>query len=597
MFEYVYLARPDATIAGQSVHAARVEMGRELARQFPVEADLVMPVPESGTPAAAGYAEESGIPFGQGFVKNAYVGRTFIQPSQTLRQLGIRLKLNALEHMVRGKRLVVVDDSIVRGNTQRAQVRMLREAGALEVHVRISSPPVKWPCFYGIDFATRAELIANGLEVEEICASVGADSLGYISLEGMIEATGQPTRVAVQGLLHRRVPDPAPRREPARQAPARGVAGLADAGPGAARAQQPMTGSDSGAYAEAGVSIEAADRAVDLMKVWVEKARRPEMIGGIGGFAGLFDASALTSYKRPLLATSTDGVGTKVAIAQAMDVHDTIGFDLVGMVVDDLVVCGAEPLFMTDYIACGRVVPERIAAIVKGIAEACVEAGCALVGGETAEHPGLLGPDEYDVAGATTGVVEADDLLGPALVRPGDAVLAMASSGLHSNGYSLVRHVVAKAGWQLDRDVPELGRTLGEELLEPTRIYAKACLALARAGGTHAMAHVTGGGLAANLARVMPEELTATLERGTWTPPPIFDVVRRAGGVPAARPRGDPQLRRRHGRPARARAHRRGRRAARRVRHPRLGGGRGRRPRTGPRAAPSAWSGSTPAGT
>ena len=293
-----------------------------------------------------------------------------------------------------------------------------------------------------------------------------------------------------------------------------------------------MTGSDSGAYAEAGVSIEAADRAVDLMKVWVEKARRPEMIGGIGGFAGLFDASALTSYKRPLLATSTDGVGTKVAIAQAMDVHDTIGFDLVGMVVDDLVVCGAEPLFMTDYIACGRVVPERIAAIVKGIAEACVEAGCALVGGETAEHPGLLGPDEYDVAGATTGVVEADDLLGPALVRPGDAVLAMASSGLHSNGYSLVRHVIAKAGWELDRDVPELGRTLGEELLEPTRIYAKACLALARAGGVHAMAHVTGGGLAANLARVMPEELTATLERGTWTPAPIFDVVRRAGGVP-----------------------------------------------------------------
>ena len=172
-------------------------MGRELARQFPVEADLVMPVPESGTPAAAGYAEESGIPFGQGFVKNAYVGRTFIQPSQTLRQLGIRLKLNALEHMIRGKRIVVVDDSIVRGNTQRAQVRMLREAGALEVHVRISSPPVKWPCFYGIDFATRAELIANGLDVDEIAASVGADSLGYISLEGMVDATGQPSEPAV----------------------------------------------------------------------------------------------------------------------------------------------------------------------------------------------------------------------------------------------------------------------------------------------------------------------------------------------------------------------------------------------------------------
>ena len=291
-------------------------------------------------------------------------------------------------------------------------------------------------------------------------------------------------------------------------------------------------------YAEAGVSIESADKAVELMKVWIDKARRPEMIGGIGGFAGLFDASALTTYKRPLLATSTDGVGTKVAIAQAMDVHDTIGFDLVGMVVDDLVVCGAEPLFMTDYIACGRVVPERIAAIVKGIAEACVEAGCALVGGETAEHPGLLGPDEYDVAGATTGVVEADELLGPARVRPGDAVLAMASSGLHSNGYSLVRHVFLRsaadggAGWALDRDIPELGRTLGEELLEPTRIYAKAALSIAELPAVHAMAHVTGGGLAANLARVLPEELVATLERGTWTPPPVFDLVRQVGGVP-----------------------------------------------------------------
>jgi phosphoribosylformylglycinamidine cyclo-ligase len=287
------------------------------------------------------------------------------------------------------------------------------------------------------------------------------------------------------------------------------------------------------AYAAAGVSIEAGDKAVELMKAWVEKARRPEVIGGIGGFAGLFDASALKSYERPLLASSADGVGTKVAIAQAMDKHDTIGFDLVGMLVDDLVVCGAEPLFLTDYIATGRVVPERVAAIVKGVAEACVEAGCALIGGETAEHPGLLGPDEYDVAGSTTGVVEADALLGPGRVRSGDAVVAMASSGLHSNGYSLVRHVLLQqAGWSLDRHVDALGRTLGEELLEPTRIYAKACLALAAAGGTHAMSHVTGGGLPANLARVLPVELDATLERGTWVLPQVFELVKDVGAVP-----------------------------------------------------------------
>lgn len=191
VFEYVYLARPDTTVGGRSVHAARVEMGRQLAREHPVEADLVIPVPESGTPAAVGYAQESKIPFGQGLTKNSYVGRTFIQPSQTLRQLGIRLKLNPLREVIAGKRLVVVDDSIVRGNTQRALVRMLREAGAAEVHIRISSPPVKWPCFYGIDFATRAELIANGLDVSEITKSLGGDSLGYISLDGMIQATAQ----------------------------------------------------------------------------------------------------------------------------------------------------------------------------------------------------------------------------------------------------------------------------------------------------------------------------------------------------------------------------------------------------------------------
>lgn len=279
-------------------------------------------------------------------------------------------------------------------------------------------------------------------------------------------------------------------------------------------------------YAAAGVSIAEGDRAVELMKQWVDKARRPEVVGGIGGFAGLFDASALKSYRRPLLATSADGVGTKVAIARRMDVHHTIGHDLVGMLVDDLVVCGAEPLFLTDYIACGSVVPERIAAIVQGIAEACSLTGTALLGGETAEHPGLLDPDEYDVAGSTTGVVEADELLGAERVRDGDVVIAMASSGLHSNGYSLARHVFFEvAGWELDRDVPELGRTLGEELLEPTRLYAKACLDLARRTQTHAMSHITGGGLAANLERVIPASVSVVVDRSTWRPPAVFDLL------------------------------------------------------------------------
>jgi len=285
-------------------------------------------------------------------------------------------------------------------------------------------------------------------------------------------------------------------------------------------------------YASAGVDVEAGERAVDLMRSSIARAQRPEVVGDFGGFAGLFDISAFTRFARPLLATSTDGVGTKIAVARAMDVHDTIGIDLVAMVIDDIVVCGAEPLFMTDYIAVGSVVPERIAAIVAGIAEGCHQAGCALVGGETAEHPGLMAPDEYDVAGAGTGIVDADHLLGPDRVRAGDVVIAMASSGLHSNGYSLARLVLlGDDGPGLNAHVDELGRTVGEELLVPTRIYAKDCLALAAATDVHAISHVTGGGLAANLARVLPAGLAVDLDRATWTPAPIFDLIGRLGRV------------------------------------------------------------------
>jgi phosphoribosylformylglycinamidine cyclo-ligase len=280
-------------------------------------------------------------------------------------------------------------------------------------------------------------------------------------------------------------------------------------------------------YSAAGVDIEAGDRAVELIKTLL-RSTRPEVVGGLGGFAGLFRID-----DSRLLATSTDGVGTKVAIAQAMDKHDTIGIDLVGMVVDDIVVCGAEPLFMTDYIACGRVVPERIADIVGGIDAGCVLAGCALVGGETAEHPGLLGSDDYDVAGAATGVVNADAVLGPQRVRTGDVVVAMASSGLHANGYSLARHVLLSVG-RLSLDATEdLGLPLGEVLLTPTRIYAKDCLALASTVEVHAFAHITGGGLTANLARVLPAGATAAIDRSTWEPEAIFGLIAERGRVSA----------------------------------------------------------------
>ncbi|MFI9557862.1 phosphoribosylformylglycinamidine cyclo-ligase [Nonomuraea endophytica] len=284
-------------------------------------------------------------------------------------------------------------------------------------------------------------------------------------------------------------------------------------------------------YEAAGVDIAAGERAVELMKAKVARSRRPEVVDDASGFAGLFDASSLLRYKRPLLATSTDGVGTKVMIAQQYGKHDTIGIDLVGMVLDDLVVCGAEPLFMTDYIACGKVVPERIADIVGGVAEGCRLAGAALVGGETAEHPGAMGADEYDLAGAGTGVVEAADMLGPDRVRAGDVVLGLASSGVHSNGYSLVRHVVKNAGLSLDDELPELARPLGEELLEPTRIYSLDCLELARSVEVHAYSHITGGGVEGNIARSLPPGLDAVLSRESWTVPAVFQVLAGHGSI------------------------------------------------------------------
>jgi len=270
------------------------------------------------------------------------------------------------------------------------------------------------------------------------------------------------------------------------------------------------------------------------MRSAVDKTQRPEVVGGLGGFAGLFELD-LTRYRRPLLASSTDGVGTKLAIAQAMDRHDTIGIDLVAMVVDDLVVCGAEPLFVSDYIACGRVVPERIADIVTGIAAGCVQSGAALVGGETAEHADLMRSDEYDVAATAVGIVEADAVLGPERVRAGDVVLALGSSGLHSNGYVLARRVLLQhAGLDLAAPVPDAGdstQTLGEVLLTPTRIYALDCLALTAAIEVHAFAHITGGGLAGNLARVIPSGLEAVLDRTTWALPDLVSTIGRLGQV------------------------------------------------------------------
>lgn len=287
-------------------------------------------------------------------------------------------------------------------------------------------------------------------------------------------------------------------------------------------------------YAAAGVHIAAGEQAVEQLKPHAMRTTRPEVLGGIGGFAGLFKLK-LDRWQEPVLCSSTDGVGTKIAVAQALDIHDTIGIDLVAMVVDDLVVCGAEPLFLQDYIAVGTLLPDRIAAIVSGVAEGCVRAGAALLGGETAEHPGLMADGHYDISATGVGVVEESAILSAEHVRPRDVVLALGSSGLHSNGYSLARKVLLEvARMPLSGHVEEFGRTLGEELLEPTRIYARDCLALAAETDVRTFAHVTGGGLAANLARVLPQGVTAVLERGSWTPDPVFALIAQRGRIERA---------------------------------------------------------------
>ncbi|MFM1905372.1 MAG: hypothetical protein RIT32_168 [Actinomycetota bacterium] len=282
-------------------------------------------------------------------------------------------------------------------------------------------------------------------------------------------------------------------------------------------------------YQSAGVDVEAGEKAVALMKQAVLAAQRAETVGDFGGFAGLFDATRLKNYQKPYLVTGTDGVGTKIQIAKALGKHDTIGIDLVAMVVDDIVTVGAEPLFITDYIATGKVVPELIAEIVTGIAAGAKLANVSLLGGETAEHPGVMAADEYDLACAGTGVVEADQMLGADRVQIGDVVLAIGSTGLHSNGYSLVRKIIAEKNLNLATMVPDFGKTLGEELLTPTDIY---CVDLLRVmqlapNAIHAISHVTGGGIAANLARVLPINAHVDLDRSSWQPPAVFEYLAR----------------------------------------------------------------------
>ena len=289
--------------------------------------------------------------------------------------------------------------------------------------------------------------------------------------------------------------------------------------------------SESASYKAAGVDITAGYRAVELMKKHVQRTERPGVLGGLGGFGGLF-LPDLAGMKEPVLVSGTDGVGTKLKIAFLLGKHDTVGIDCVAMCVNDIVCSGAEPLFFLDYIACGKNVPERIAEIVAGVAEGCVQAGAALIGGETAEMPGFYPEDEYDLAGFAVGLVDRERILDSSAMREGDALIALPSSGVHSNGFSLVRRVFEVEGGALERYEPELGRTLGEALLEPTRIYVKPVLALLRSARVSAISHITGGGFYENVPRALAPGFTARIEKAKLKTPPLFSLIARAGEIP-----------------------------------------------------------------
>ena len=292
-----------------------------------------------------------------------------------------------------------------------------------------------------------------------------------------------------------------------------------------------MSESYSASYAAAGVDIEAGYKGVQLMKQHVARTMIPGVVSDLGGFGGLF-APDLAGMKEPVLVSGTDGVGTKLRVAQLLDQHDTIGIDCVAMCVNDIVCCGAKPLFFLDYIAIGKNEPEKVASIVSGVAEGCVQAGCALIGGETAEHPGVMAPDDYDLAGFSVGIVDKEKVLDQKTMRPGDAVIALASSGLHSNGFSLVRKVLDIEHADLNAPVDELGRSLGEELLTPTKIYVKPVLAAIRAAKVRGVSHITGGGFYENVPRCVPDGLCAKIEKAALDIPPIFRMLQRLGNIP-----------------------------------------------------------------
>ena len=519
----MYFSRPDSEVFSDTVAQSRLEMGARLAREAPVEADVVVPVPDSGLYGALGFSRAANTPIELGLIRNHYIGRTFIEPQQSIRHFGVKVKLNPVRELIAGKRIVLVDDSIVRGTTSRKIVNMVREAGATEVHVRITSPPTAFSCVYGIDTPTRAELIASDHSLEEIRRFHPGRQPGLPLPRGSArKRLGQP-RLLLHGVLERRLPRSG--REPRRAA--------GGALPASTRGRRlwRMTGAD--AYREAGVDLEAQDRALAGIGDLVQSTFTENVLSGLGAFGGLFAVPA--SVRDPVLVASADGVGTKLSVARMAGDFSTVGGDLVNHCVNDILVQGATPLFFLDYVGAGKLDGPAMRELVGSVARACIANRCALLGGETAEMPGFYQPGDYELVGFVVGVVERDRILDGSAVRSGDALIGLASAGLHTNGFSLARRAFFDlAGFDLASRLPGSERTVRDALLAPHLSYLSVLEPLLGDPRLHALAHITGGGLTDNLPRVLPQGLGAVIETDRWDVPGDFLAIQRLAGVGTA---------------------------------------------------------------
>ncbi len=502
VFELIYFARPDSEVFGRSVHAARVLLGEALAEQDlggagSVDADIVIPVPDSGNISAIGYARKSGLPFDFGLARSHYAGRSFILPTKDQRELMARLKLHAVPEVVAGKRVIMIDDSLVRGTTSRIIVGLLREAGAKEVHLRLAAPELKWPCYYGIDIPDRDALISNRLDPEGIAREIGADSVRFLPVSRLLEILGEARNAiaaADRGFCsacfdgHHPFPLKAGNERKAHERTRLREGGRFD--PKGRRFRgvhqgHPLEGRIQGYR-------------------WVRGGRRTRP----------------ARLSRPGAALDDGRSGDQALGRQEARTLRTIGIDLVAMSVNDLVVCGARPIQFLDYIACGKIDEGVLHAVIEGVVAGCEQAGCELTGGETAEMPDVYGPDDIDLAGFSVGIVEKNKML-PRLDRmeAGDLILGMPSTGVHSNGYSLARKAVD----------PE-DRATWQELLVPTKIYVRELLELISTGRVLGAAHITGSGLHGNVERVLPRELRASFS-WDWPVPPIFAKIQSGGKI------------------------------------------------------------------